>query len=102
MIRRPRMPKTVRLPFGYSVTIKYRTTRQLEQAGLGVCHGAWVTGEKCIYVNRDDHIAEQMETVAHELQHAAGDYRHWVDQYWRLPLQQESAMTAMDLAEDDE
>ena len=101
-MRRPRMPRVIRLPFGFAIKVKYRTSRQLVAAGLSDCHGAWVGSERAIYVCRDDHIGEQAETIAHELQHAGVDFRHYVDQFVRLPLKLESAETALDLAEEGE
>ena len=96
------MPRVVRWPFGWRVAIKYRTVRQLAGIGLTNCHGAWVGDQRTIYVCKSDHVAEQCETIAHELQHAATDYRHYVDQYVRLPLQMESAETAYELAEEED
>ena len=97
----PRLPHSIRLPFGFVIPIRYRTQAQMVKIGLGSCHGAWDAGERAIYVCRDDHVAEQAETIAHELLHAANDYRHWVDQCIRIPLQMQSAETAMELSSDE-
>lgn len=102
MTRRPKMPRIVRWPFGWKVTIVYKTARQLAQMGLPNTHGCWMGELRTIYVNSDDHVGDQAETIAHECQHAGVDYRHWVDQYVRLPLLHESAATAVELTDDDE
>ena len=99
------MPRRIKLPFGFLIDVRNRTSKQLEKLGLGIVSGAWVMEDHktpTIYVCRDDHIAEQCETIAHELQHSLTDYRHWVDRTLRFPLQQESAETALEMAEDDE
>ena len=102
MIRRPRMPKTVRLPFGYVVTVRYLTQAQMSRQGMGDSHGCWVGDERAIYVLAEDPPGEQAETLAHELQHAATDLRHYVDQMIRQPLRTEGALTQAALEEDDE
>jgi hypothetical protein len=101
-MRRPRLPKEIRLPFGYRIEIRYRTGRQLKKLGLDGSHGCWYGPDRAIYIRSDDHVGEQCETIAHELEHASTDYRHWVDMYVRMPLIQESAETALDLAEEDD
>ena len=104
-MRRPRMPRRIKLPFGFVIEVRYRTKKQLAAMGFGQVAGAWLMDGKqppTIYVARDDHVADQCETIAHELQHSLTDYRHWVDSTLRYPLQQESAETALELSEDEE
>lgn len=111
-MRRPRMPREIRLPFGWRIAVRYKTEAQLRALGLGMCHGSWLANAGAapdkdgflgtIYINRNDHCGEQCETIAHELEHAVTDYREWVDKTLRLPLQMESAETQYELAEDDE
>lgn len=102
-MRRPRMPRRIPLPFGFVIDVRYRTRKQLTALGLGDVSGAWVMGDPpTIYICNEDHVAEQCESVAHELQHGLIDYRHWVDCTIRFPLQQESAETALEMAPDDD
>ena len=102
MKRRPKMPTAIRWPFGWRVQILYRTARQLARMGLPKVHGCWIGEDRTIYVCSEDHVGDQAETIAHELQHASADYRHWVDQYVRLPLLHESANTAVELTDEEE
>jgi hypothetical protein len=101
-MKRPRMPHRIAWPFGYVITVHYVSDRQMGRVGLPGCSGGWFQHNRRIYVRKAEHVAEQCETIAHELEHASTDFRHWVDQYIRIPLQQESAETAMELAEEDE
>lgn len=96
----PRLPRQITLPFGYKIRVLYRTPAQLNAAGLPDCHGAWVATTRTLYINRTDHVAEQMLSLAHELQHACVDYLHWLDQWRVQPLCAESAETARELEEE--
>lgn len=101
-MRRPRMPRSIRLPFGYSIPIRYRTRRQMAAIGLPGADASWVSDDRAMYVCRDLPAGEQCESIAHEMGHVAIDYREWVDGHIRAPLQVECATAELALAEDEE
>lgn len=100
MTPKPRMPRQVRLPFGFVARVLYRTSAQLKAAGLADSHGCWLWDTRTIYINRDDHVSDQATALAHEMQHVMVDYLHWVEQCVANPLVAETVDTV--LAEEEE
>lgn len=106
MVRKPNVSlpaAQLTLPGGFTITVRYRTDKQIRrEAGLDV-FGYWAQGTNGgkIVLNRDAPQWRQFKTFGHELVHAVHDYAHWLDRRADV-LEKEAAETARALKEDEE
>lgn len=74
-MRQYRIPKQVRLPFGYVVTVRQVTGKELDRAIEGV-DACWDVEERAIWIRKSLPITRKRYLLAHELGHAWLDWQH--------------------------
>lgn len=106
-----RMPKSVRLPFYPKIRIRYVSNRQMRRlynpahSNTQCPYGLWHEGAKggpILYVNRDEPLWVQIDTLYHELKHGLNDAAHVVKENLSRPLEMEAVATAIALEEEDD
>lgn len=70
------LPASVRLPFGYTVTIKVVSARALKCVAKAEVMGCWDGDTRTIYVDRNLGKKEQRYVLTHEMIHAFADWQH--------------------------
>jgi Zn-dependent peptidase ImmA (M78 family) len=70
------LPASVRLPFGYTITIKAVAPRTLKRVAKAEVMGCWDVETRTIYIDRDMKAPEQKYTLTHEMIHAFADWQH--------------------------
>lgn len=70
-----RIPKQVRFPFGYVVTVRQVSDQELDKAIEGV-DACWDCNERSIWIRRSLPIKRRRYLLAHELGHAWLDWQH--------------------------
>lgn len=73
-----RLPRVVRLPFGFHVRVKQVTKRELREVVGDDCVAGWMSGERTIYLTRTRPIRQKRADLAHELGHAVLDYHDFL------------------------
>jgi Zn-dependent peptidase ImmA (M78 family) len=71
------LPASVRLPFGYTVTIKVVSARELKRVAKSEVMGCWDEATRTIWIDRTMDEKEQRYTLTHELIHAFADWQHF-------------------------
>jgi Zn-dependent peptidase ImmA (M78 family) len=76
-----RIPRTVRLPFGFTVAVRQVTRAEMRDVaecadGDEEPDGLWAGDEMTIYLVRSLPITRRRYILCHELQHAAADLTH--------------------------
>jgi Zn-dependent peptidase ImmA (M78 family) len=74
-----RIPRSVRLPFGYAIRVMQVTRAEMRDAAeceADEPDGCWDADEKVIYLLRSLPITRKRYVLCHELQHAAADLTH--------------------------
>lgn len=71
-----RIPRWVRLPFGYTVRVEQITLAALKERCGGDTWGYWDDDTRTIYIAKNAPIAKKRWTLAHELGHAWLDWQH--------------------------
>jgi Zn-dependent peptidase ImmA (M78 family) len=77
--RAKRIPRVIRLPFGYVVQVRQVTVKEMQDAlddEDDVPDGAWISDDMTIYLRRTLTMARKRYVLCHELQHAAADLTH--------------------------
>lgn len=69
-----RIPKRIRLPFGYSVRVVQRTLKQLQEEVGSEVYGWWDDEERVIYLGKDLPTAKKRHVLIHEAKHMWADY----------------------------
>lgn len=70
-----RIPKRVVLPFGYVITVKQLSNKEVESL-LGVdTIAGWVVEDKSIYLDKSRPVKKRRADLAHELVHALADWQ---------------------------
>jgi Zn-dependent peptidase ImmA (M78 family) len=71
------LPASVRLPFGYLITVKVVSARTLKKISDGSeVMGLWDGSSRTIYIDRNLEEREQRYTLTHEMIHAFADWQH--------------------------
>ena len=70
------LPHSIRLPFGYTVTIKVVAARTLRRVAEAEVHGCWDVDTRTIYIDRNLGEREQKYVLTHEMMHAFADWQH--------------------------
>lgn len=71
------IPKSVRLPFGYTVKIVIMTAEELAGKVGGPAYGGWDNDTRTIYLNATRPRRLMRADLAHEMQHAVIDFTNW-------------------------
>lgn len=71
-----RIPRTIRLPFGYTVRVREVSKREMEDECGDYLDGAWVADDRTIYLRRTLNVTRKRYILCHELQHAIADLQH--------------------------
>jgi Zn-dependent peptidase ImmA (M78 family) len=71
-----RIPRTIRLPFGYTIRVEQVTKREMEDECGEFLDGAWMAECRTIYLRRSLTITRKRYVLCHELQHAVADLTH--------------------------
>jgi Zn-dependent peptidase ImmA (M78 family) len=71
-----RLPRRVVLPFGYVVTVKLATSREMDDAGGSDCDGLWDCDSRRILIRKRLAAARRRWVLVHELFHALNDMQH--------------------------
>ena len=76
-----RIPRTIRLPFGYTVKVVQVTVAGMREAldcdsEDDTPDGAWIVDDMTIYLLSRLPITRRRYVLCHELQHAAADLTH--------------------------
>jgi Zn-dependent peptidase ImmA (M78 family) len=74
-----RIPRIVRLPFGYTVKVQQVTLQEMRDAieeDDDPPDGAWVSDDMTIYLRRTLPAGRKRYILCHELQHAVADLTH--------------------------
>ena len=74
MANADRMPRVVRLPFGYHIRVLQVSKRELRLRVGDDCVAGWVVGDRAIYLTRSRSMREKRSDLAHELSHAMVDF----------------------------
>lgn len=69
-----RIPKKIKLPFGYTIKVIQRTMKQLHEEIGSEVYGYWDDEERAIYLGKDLSAAKRRHALIHELKHALADY----------------------------
>jgi len=69
-----RIPRTVRLPFGYHVRVKQVTLKELRLRVGDDCVAGWVAADRTIYIVRSRSMRDKRADLAHELGHVMVDF----------------------------
>lgn len=72
-----RIPKRIRLPFGYTIKVELRTMKQMEAELEAPVYGFWVVETRTIYIGKDLPVKKRRSALLHELRHALADYEHY-------------------------
>lgn len=92
-MKAPRIPKKLRLPFGFNVTVAWKDQIRGRD-------GQYDPATTTIEMNRSTRPKwEQIETFAHEYLHAAADFHRWVLKEIVEPLKAEAEETRRHLEE---
>lgn len=67
-----KIPKQIRLPFGYTVRVKYKPKKKMQD-----CFGYWNDFSRTIYLRDDLEAQHRVYIFLHELLHATLDFQHW-------------------------
>ena len=71
------LPASIRLPFGYLITIKVVSARTLKRIADGAeVMGCWDVMHHTIYIDRSLGEKEQRYVLTHEMMHAFADWQH--------------------------
>ena len=97
-MRRPRIPKQHRFPWGYVVPTEFHNLVGLNGQTLLEQHP---NGPR-IDIDTRGSYSEQIEAYAHEMMHAAADFNRWVLQTIVAPLREEEEATRKALEEKHE
>lgn len=74
-----RIPRTIHLPFGYTVKVRQVTRPEMRDAvddDEELPDGCWSVDDRTIYLLRSLSAARKRYLLAHELVHAAHDAAH--------------------------
>lgn len=76
-----RIPRTVRLPFGYTVKVRNVSSAEMRDAidaapDEELPDGAWVSDDMTIYLLGSTPLRRRRYVLCHELQHAVTDLTH--------------------------
>jgi Zn-dependent peptidase ImmA (M78 family) len=75
-VNRRRIPRTIRLPFGYLIKVEQVTKREMEDECGDHLDGAWMAEYRTIYLRRSLNMTRKRYILCHELQHAVADLTH--------------------------
>lgn len=70
------LPSSVRLPFGYTITVKTVSARTLKRIAQNDVHGCWDVETRTVWIDRALGEPEQRYVFTHELMHALADFQH--------------------------
>lgn len=70
-----RVPRVVRLPFGYTVRVRLLTHAQMVEHGERNSDGAWDCVTRTVFIRKRLPPARQRYLLAHELGHAFLDWQ---------------------------
>jgi Zn-dependent peptidase ImmA (M78 family) len=76
-----RIPRTIRLPFGYTIHVRQVSIAEMREAidledEEPVPNGCWVVDDMTIYLQRAMPITRKRYMLCHELEHATTDLTH--------------------------
>ena len=80
-MRKPPFPKSHTFPGGYHITIRLATPTEIAEEVEVEPHevgGCWDVEKRQILIDKTQSASERWKILAHELQHAALDYSHWL------------------------
>lgn len=69
-----RIPKSIRLPFGYSVKVVQKTLHQLHEDMGAEVYAYWDEEERTIYLGKELPAAKKRHCFIHEMKHVWTDY----------------------------
>ena len=70
------LPHSIRLPFGYCVTVKAVAPRTLKRVAQADVMGCWDVGTRTIYIDKTMDEKGQRYVLTHEMMHAFADWQH--------------------------
>ncbi len=70
------LPVSIRLPFGYTITIKAVGPRTLKKVAQAEVMGCWDVVTRTIWVDKSMGKKEQRYVLTHEMMHAFADWQH--------------------------
>ena len=72
------LPASIRLPFGYVITVKAVSKRMMASLSPGEpVMGLWVDSSRTIYIDRTLGVKEQRYVLTHEFIRAFADWQHF-------------------------
>jgi Zn-dependent peptidase ImmA (M78 family) len=70
------VPASIRLPFGFTVTIKAVSPRTLKKVAKADVMGCWDLDTRTIYLDKTMEPRNQRYVLTHEMIHAFADWQH--------------------------
>ena len=74
VVNQLRIPRMVRLPFGYVIRVREVTKRELRLRVGDDCVAGWMVGDRTIYLTRSRSLKDKCADLAHEIGHALVDF----------------------------
>lgn len=71
-----RIPRWVRLPFGYTVRVEQITLAELKKRCQEDVWGYWDDTTRTVYIAKNAPIGKKRYALLHELKHAFADWEH--------------------------
>lgn len=70
------LPRTVRLPFGFVITIKTMAPSTLKRIAKEDVYGCWDGATRTIYIDKTVGERKQRYLLTHEMMHAFAEWQH--------------------------